>query len=159
MRKHRSPMTPKKVTVPNEVMLGAATALVKEGHTAVIMTKGNSMLPFIRGERDSVELSAPGKPEPGQIALAQIAPGRYVLHRIIEVDGDAVVLKGDGNLVGVEKCSADDICAIATKIFRPGRRPKDCTTEKFARRSLRWRNLPYTVRRYTLGIYRRLKFL
>jgi len=152
-------MTPTKVTIPNAVMLGMATSLVKEGHTAVIMTKGNSMLPFIRGDRDSVELSAPGTLEIGQIALAQIAPGRYVLHRIIAIDGEDIRLKGDGNLVGEEKCKAADICAVATKIFRPGRKAKDCTTEKFARRSFRWRNLPYTVRRYTLGIYRRIKFL
>ena len=32
-------MDPKKVTVPNAVMLGMAVELLKEGHTAVIMTK------------------------------------------------------------------------------------------------------------------------
>jgi hypothetical protein len=67
-------MDPKKVTVPNAVMLGMAVELLKEGHTAVIMTKGNSMLPFIRGDRDSVELTAPGALAEGQIALAQLSP-------------------------------------------------------------------------------------
>ena len=111
-------MDPKKVTVPNAVMLGMAVELLKEGHTAVIMTKGNSMLPFIRGDRDSVELTAPGALAEGQIALAQLSPGRYVLHRIISLDGGKVRLKGDGNLVGEEMCRPEDVCAIATKIFR-----------------------------------------
>ena len=152
-------MDPKKVTVPNAVMLGMAVELLKEGHTAVIMTKGNSMLPFIRGDRDSVELTAPGALAEGQIALAQLSPGRYVLHRIISLDGGKVRLKGDGNLVGEEMCRPEDVCAIATKIFRPGKKPQDCTDAGFVRRSLRWRKMPYTVRRYTLGIYRRIKFL
>ena len=103
-------MDPKKVTVPNAVMLGMAVELLKEGHTAVIMTKGNSMLPFIRGDRDSVELTAPGALAEGQIALAQLSPGRYVLHRIISLDGGKVRLKGDGNLVGEEMCRPEDVC-------------------------------------------------
>ena len=61
------------------------------------------MLPFIVGDRDSVRL----RKEPvavGDAVLAEIAPGRYVLHRIISLVKDRVVLMGDGNLSGVETC-------------------------------------------------------
>lgn len=152
-------MTPQKVSIPNEIILGAVSKLVAEGHTTVILTKGNSMSPFIRGDRDSVELSAPTELKVGDIALAQIAPGHYVLHRIFRLEGDKVTLKGDGNLTGTESCTTADICAVAIRILRPGRKPKDCTTAAFERRSARWRSLPYSVRRYTLAIYRRIKFL
>lgn len=152
-------MTPQKVSIPNEIILGAVSRLVSEGHTTVILTKGNSMSPFIRGDRDSVELSAPGDLKVGDIALAQITPGHYVLHRIFRIDGDSITLKGDGNLNGTEHCSKADICAVAIRILRPGHKAVDCSDPAFMRRSTRWRGLPYQVRRYTLAIYRRIKFL
>lgn len=152
-------MTPQKTSIPNEIMLGTVTQLVREGHNVVILTKGNSMSPFIRGDRDSVELTAPSDIKLGDIALAEVTPGRYVLHRIFRIEADAITLKGDGNLLGTESCRREDICAVAVKILRPGHKPKDCNAPRFVRRSARWRALPYTIRRYTLAIYRRVKFL
>lgn len=145
-----------KITVPNAIMLGEVTRLIREGHSVVIMTKGYSMLPFIIGDRDSVELVAPDNLKPGDIALAQIRPGVYVLHRIIAIEGDGITLKGDGNLVGTEKCTVADICGVATKIILPSGKETDCTTPSFVRRSRIWRNAPYIVRRLFLGIFRRL---
>ena len=45
-----------KVVVPNAILLGEVKSLLAEGKDVVIPTKGNSMLPFIRGGRDSVNL-------------------------------------------------------------------------------------------------------
>ena len=45
-----------KIVLPNAIMLGQVSEFLGEGHSVVIMTKGQSMSPFIRGERDSVEL-------------------------------------------------------------------------------------------------------
>jgi len=75
-----------KVVLPNDIMLGEVTALLREGKKVIIMTKGNSMLPFIRGEKDSVNLELRDTLEEGDIALAQIRPGHYVLHRVVSVE-------------------------------------------------------------------------
>ena len=72
----------KKMIVPNEILLAEADDLLSKGIEVVLMTKGNSMLPFIRGEKDSVNLKRFGAVEVGDIVLARIAPQRYVLHRI-----------------------------------------------------------------------------
>lgn len=145
-----------KMTLPNEILLAEVSTIIKEGHPVVIMTKGNSMLPFIRGDKDNVELVKPENPAIGDLALCQIAPGHYVLHRIIAIDGDKVTLKGDGNLKGTERCTTAGICGIVTKIIRKGGREILCDSASFKRRSRRWAKLPYTIRRYTLAIYRRL---
>ncbi len=145
--------------IPNSVMLGEVSRMLDEGHSVVIMTKGASMSPFIRGERDSVELFKEPSVSVGDIVLAQIAPGHYVLHRLHALDGDRVTLKGDGNLDGTESCTLGDICGTAVAILRPGGRRIDCTTPRWRRRFRRWVGSGRTVRRIVLGIYRRIKIL
>ena len=144
------------MTVPNDVLLGSVSEMLSEGHPVVIMTKGSSMLPFIVGDRDSVELVRSGSYGPNDIVLAEIRPGMYVLHRVFVVEGDRVTLKGDGNLKGVERCQLSDIKGKVSRIIRPSGKETDCGTGKFYRRSRRWRLFPYPVRRLYLAIYRRL---
>ena len=75
----------KKLVLPNEILLGEVERLLSQGTSVTIMTKGNSMLPFIVGERDSVVLKPYGVPRVGDIALAHLHNGAYVLHRIIDI--------------------------------------------------------------------------
>ena len=152
-------MNTHKVVLPNAVMLGEVTRMLEEGHSVVIMTKGGSMSPFIRGERDSVELIKQQTVEIGDIVLCQLTPGHYVLHRVHALKGDKVLLKGDGNLDATERCTLADVCGTAIAILRGNRRRIDCTTRRFRRRSRCWVSAPRLVRRYALGIYRRIKIL
>jgi hypothetical protein len=139
----------KKMVVPNEILLEQAHDLLSRGIEVVLMTKGNSMLPFIRGEKDSVNLKKFDAVEVGDIVLARIAPKRYVLHRIINIDGDKVTLMGDGNLVGTESCSLSDILGTVQEIIRPNGSVKKVTKGTF------WRKL-LPVRKYILWVYRRI---
>ena len=148
-----------KIILPNSIMLGQVSQFLDEGHSVVIMTKGQSMSPFIRGERDSVELLKCPAIEVGDIVLAQLTPGHYVLHRVNAIRGERVRLKGDGNLDGTEACNLQDICGTAVAVLRPGGRRLDCTAPAWKRRFRRWVAAPRLVRRIVLGIYRRIKFL
>ena len=49
----------KKLILPNEILMGEVERLLSQGTAVTIMTKGNSMLPFIVGERDSVVTAEP----------------------------------------------------------------------------------------------------
>lgn len=149
-------MADTRITLPNAIMLGEVDRLLQEGKSVIIMTKGNSMLPFIKGEKDSVELIRHGSYAIGDIVLAQITPGHFVLHRIISIGQDDVTLKGDGNLVGTEKCRLGDICGSVSYIIRPDGSRRSCSAAGFARVSAFWRSLPYIVRRIYLGLYRRI---
>ena len=76
--------------------------LLAEGKQVQLTPVGSSMLPFIRGEVDSVVLRKPESLRVGDIALAPYQ-GRYVLHRVIRIEGDTVVMMGDGIVKGTEK--------------------------------------------------------
>ena len=152
-------MKTNRIILPNAIMLGQVSEFLREGKSVVIMTKGQSMSPFIRGERDSVELELRPSVEVGDIVLAQLTPGHYVLHRVNAINGDKVRLKGDGNLDGTEACTLQDICGTAVAIIKPGDRRLDCLAPRWKRRFRRWVAAPRIVRRIVLGFYRRIKFL
>lgn len=136
-----------KVVLPNDVMLGEVARLIADGRDVVMVPKGSSMLPFIRGEMDKVMLTRPKDLCVGDIVLAHFG-GRYVLHRIIAINGEQVTMMGDGNLQGVEKCSTAEVVAIVTEIINPkGRRRKP--TKGWV-----WRKL-LPVRKYLLKFYRK----
>ena len=143
-----------KKIIPNDLLLGEVSRLVAEGEKVTIMTKGVSMLPFIRGERDSVLLQRPENLAPGMIVLAYVENRRYVLHRIMSMEGDKVTLMGDGNIAGVERCRIEDVKAVAVKIITP-KGEIDCMSRKHLRRAAIWKSL-LPVRRWILAIYRRL---
>ena len=137
-----------KRVLPNDILLGEVAAVLQEGREAVILPTGKSMLPFIREGVDRVVLRKKDSFEIGDIVLARF-DGRYLLHRIVALDGDAVTLMGDGNLRGQEKGRTDEIVGTVSAIIRPdGRRHAPG-------KGRLWRALK-PVRRYLLAIYRRL---
>lgn len=131
-------------TLTNEVLLEDAGALLAEGREVCITPKGTSMLPFIKGGRDSVTLKKLPGVEVGDIVLARLAGTRYVLHRVIKTGDGKIELMGDGNISGTEHCRPQDI--LGTVVNINGRKP--------ARGTL-WRLLK-PIRRYLLAIYRRI---
>lgn len=143
-----------KITLPNDVLLDEVARLVDEGEAVTLMTKGASMLPFIVGGRDSVVLVRPEELFPGMIVLAYVQGGRYVLHRILSIDGTKVVLMGDGNIKGVEVCAPADVKAVAVRISRPSGEV-DCLSKRHLRQAAIWKTL-LPVRRWILAVYRRL---
>lgn len=139
----------KKMILPNDILLGEASDLLAKGVEVILMTKGNSMLPFIRGEKDSVKLRRMDKVSVCDVVLARIDGRRYVLHRVIAIDGDNVTLMGDGNLKCTESCTLSDIVGTAVGIVRPSGKCVKVNNGKI------WRMLrPF--RRYILAIYRRV---
>jgi hypothetical protein len=143
-----------KITLPNDVLLDEVARLVAEGEAVALMTKGASMLPFIVGGRDSVVLVRPEELFPGMIVLAYVQGGRYVLHRILSVDGTKVVLMGDGNIKGVEVCAPADVKAVAVRISKPSGEV-DCLSKRHLRQAAIWKTL-LPLRRWILAVYRRL---
>lgn len=100
-------------------------SFLKEGKEVRITPKGDSMRPFIIGGRDSVVLtSLTRSPEVGDIVLA-LVKGRYIMHRVIMVEGSRLTLMGDGNVKGTERCVVDDVKGIVSEIHKEsGRRVK-----------------------------------
>lgn len=137
-----------KRVVANEILLEEAATLMAEGREVSFTPLGNSMLPFIRGGKDSVTLKANPAVKVGDMALVRLQ-GRYVLHRVIAVDGERLTLMGDGNLIGTESCTQADVLGTVVSVQRNGRSIP-------AGNGLWWRRIPRFIRRYLLAIYRRI---
>lgn len=136
-----------KVVLPNEVLIGEVAELLNAGREVVMTPKGNSMLPFIRGDVDNVRLRKPESLHVGDIALARFG-GRYVMHRIIALDGDTVTLMGDGNLQGTESGPRSEVIGVVLEIITPSNRHRRPSKGRLWRRLL-------PVRRYLLKFYRK----
>ncbi|MCS2261953.1 MULTISPECIES: S24/S26 family peptidase [Bacteroides] len=149
------PTSTDRILLPNALLLGEVEKILADGRSVMLRATGNSMLPFIVGGRDSVLVRRPSEMRPlqvGQIALAHLPDSRYVLHRIVHIDGTEIVLMGDGNLRETESCRLSGIVGVVTKIVRNGRYvDSDARLER--RKAEVWgRLLP--VRRYLLYLYR-----
>lgn len=129
--------------------------MVDDGVSVTFPVKGTSMLPFIIGGKESVILQKASKINVGDVVLAWVDGCRYVVHRVISIDGEQVVLMGDGNIVGVEHCSLNDVKALATHVVSRKGRKRDLYAPWRQRASRLWWHLR-PVRRYVLAIYRRL---
>ena len=137
----------------NEIIHNAID-LVNEGMRVTFPVKGYSMLPFIIGSRESVDLVKPEQIKVGDVVLAWVENCRYVIHRIIRIEGDQVTLMGDGNIAGVEHCLLKDVAAKAINVVTPGGKHHPLYNPWRIKVShLWWRLLP--VRRWILAIYRR----
>lgn len=149
------PLTASEIQFANADFLPEVVKMLNEGHTVTLRLRGFSMRPFLENDRDKALLVKPSAVKVGDPVLAEDSPGHYVLHRIDRIEGNHVTLRGDGNL-GIEHCKMENIVGSIIGFYRKGRSHMDRTDGwKWRLYSFFWiRLLP--LRRYLLGIYRRL---
>ena len=135
-------------------IVGEAIRRTANEESVTLPVNGHSMLPFVVGWRDCVILQKPTQLKVGDVVVAWVEGRRYVLHRIIRIEGDRVTLMGDGNLKETEHCRLEDVKALATHVVDVKGRTHDlyskwrrCTAKVW------WYIRP--MRRYLLAIYRR----
>lgn len=138
--------------IENDILIPELARLLNEGKEVRFTPSGVSMRPFIEGDKDSVILAPMNRaPQRGDILLAQVQTlcGRttYVLHRLIRIEGQDLILQGDGNLSGEERCNTADIIGIVTRIENPKGRRKPLTRGRL------WYILR-PLRKWLLKIYR-----
>lgn len=136
--------------VENNILIPEMGRLLRGGQQVVFTPGGVSMRPFIEGGKDSVTLEypAPDTIQVGDILLCRIGE-RYVLHRLIGIEGDTLHLKGDGNITGGEYCHRDDVIGRVIAIRSPQGRQKRLTRGRL------WHYLS-PIRKYLLKVYRHL---
>lgn len=140
-----------------DVVILEAIRLLEMGKRVVLPVSGRSMLPFIIGGKESVELVKANSLKPYDVVLAWVDNTHYVVHRIIKIEDGLFSLMGDGNLCGIEQCLITDIAAIAEFIVdNNGKHHYLYTPSRKLAASLWNRLLP--VRRWLLAVYRRTYF-
>ncbi|MBR3727196.1 MAG: S24/S26 family peptidase [Prevotella sp.] len=145
----------REIKLSNAEFLPEIVKLLDEGHTVTLRLRGFSMRPFLEDNRDKALMTKATNPKVGDPVLAEIEPKHFVLHRIVCIDGDQVILRGDGNL-GCEHCTLADVKASIIGFYRKGRTTLDRTDGwKWRTYSFIWTRL-YPIRRYLLAFYRRV---
>ena len=143
------------IEIPNAVLIPEIIKYLEQGHTVTLPLKGFSMRPFLESNRDMALLTSPKNIKVGDPVLAEIAPKQYVLHRIININGEHVTLLGDGNLTP-EYCLLSNIKASIDGFYRKGRKKLDRTDgRKWKLYSKIWITLR-PLRRWLLAFYRRI---
>ena len=131
-----------------EVLLPIAQEFLREGTPVLLPVKGNSMLPFIRGGRDLALVCKTPEVKVGDVVLARTTAGNYVIHRVFGEEPGIFILKGDGNLVGTEKCALVDVMGTVTEVRKPSGRVFNPASVK------NWQKLPLFLRRVFLALYK-----
>ena len=140
--------------LPNNEIIAEVIRLLETCPAVILPVKGYSMNPFIIGGQESVELVKPEGVKVGDVVLAWINGSRYVVHRIIRIEGDKVQLMGDGNLTSDEYCKMSEVAARADYVIT--RNGKSCylyAPWRVRASRLWWKLKP--CRRIMLAIYRR----
>ena len=143
------------VELPNDKFLKEVRTLIAAGHDVTLRVRGVSMRPFLEDRRDQIVLTQPGVVKVGDAVLAEIAPGKYVYHRIISIESDKVTLRGDGNVYGTEHCRLEDVAAATKELIRKGR-GYSAQGKAWRYYSALWPSWPF-ARRVLLKLYRILK--
>ena len=114
-------MQKEETLLTNDLFFAEVKKLVDEGKSVRMRVRGGSMLPFIRNN-DIVRLipASQGKIRKGTVVVAQTDELGYVMHRIVQIEGERITLLGDGNVNRFEHTDRSRILAIATHYERGG---------------------------------------
>ena len=146
----------RKLVVPNSFFADAAEAL-KNGQSVRLHVDGQSMYPFIHGGKDEILVA----PYDGKIPLEPwCCPfyqwgGNYMIHRLIETDGNICRMLGDGNIYRIEEVPRHEIIGILHTIYHPDGSIQDCRDKRWLKKAQWWYRLR-KVRRFLIPLFRLL---
>lgn len=131
--------------------------LVAVGESFELHVKGYSMLPMLGYGDDIIIVRRVDTEESivGRIAMFRGMRGQIIVHRVLSVENERVVLRGDGNIIQTEECQRGEIIGVVDKVRRESGKVVDCTTPKWRRRESLWLSTPRWVRGKMLGVMRR----
>lgn len=128
--------------------------LIQMGSKVRITVTGMSMYPFLREERDCVELVGTNfkAVEKGDIVLVRRVTGEYVLHRVQRKKANTFFMIGDAQSWIEGPVFPEQLLAKAGSVRRNGR-DISCDQPVFKLLALAWLNI-IPVRRYILRVIR-----
>lgn len=121
-----------------EQMLWQVEEQISSGQTATFTVRGWSMRPLMNNLRDRAVVSPITEPLRCSDVVVFKYHGRYLLHRIIAIDGDRFTIKGDGVPFSHEVVDRADILAVLTSVIRRNGTTVSCSSPKWIDRSRRW---------------------
>lgn len=132
-------------------------SIIGDGETFILSVTGRSMLPLLGRGDDKIVLRRISADEDicGRIAMFRALNGHIIIHRVIRIEGDVVVLKGDGNIVQEERCSRGEIIAVVERVLYSNGEIAECNSWQWRLNERLWLGMPLFVRRYALALMHR----
>ena len=124
---------------------------IAENGFLIVHPVGSSMLPLLRGGKDTVELAAAEEIKCGDVVWYRRADGSYILHRVVEVDGDSLALCGDWQTVPERAVQRADVLGVMRGFYR-GERYVSVENIRYRAYSAIWRSM--VLRRAVKKLYR-----
>lgn len=139
----------------SSLVIAELQRFISEGKPVVLPVSGRSMLPFIIGDKDKVEFHPlSGDLHRGDVVMALVDGGYYVVHRVVECQGERVTLEGDGNLGFQEHCNIGQVIAQGIYVIDRKERKRSLVSSSAMRRWRLWMTLK-PIRRILLFGYRK----
>ena len=130
-------------SVDNFATFSVVRDILLEGGDVTIAVNGQSMLPFFRSGSKVTLRPIKAEDYKRYAVVFADAGGRFVIHRIINIEGQMVTLLGDGNYNGTETMPKDRVYGVI-----------DCSKSHiFFAKIWLWLR---PVRRFPLAIFRRV---
>lgn len=132
-------------------------SIIGDGETFILSVTGRSMLPLLGRGDSKIILRRVSKDEDiyGRIAMFRVPNGHIVIHRVIRIEGDDVILKGDGNIVQEERCPRSEIIAVVEQVLYSNGDIVECRSWQWRVKEQIWLSTPLFIRRYVLSLMHR----
>lgn len=104
----------------SEIMLNE----LEKGKNVKFCTKGASMTPLLISGRDSVVLAASKTLKKNDVVLFKNNDGKYILHRIVKINGGEIITKGDAMSECDTAITKQNVIAKAVAFVRHGKEIK-----------------------------------
>ena len=104
---------------PNS-FLEAAVSEIENGKRVKVLIEGSSMLPFIVGGKDIVEIEPCTQITIGDVLLF-FYKGHYIIHRLIVCNHGLFTFRGDANFKKSETITVEGILGRVVAIYKNGR--------------------------------------
>lgn len=110
----------KKVSL--EELMPVVREVLEERGEVSFVSAGTSMMPTIRDRKDTVTIVKPqGKLKKGDVPFYQRDNGQYILHRIVDVNGDTYITCGDNQWVKEYNIRDNQIIGVLKSFERNGK--------------------------------------
>lgn len=145
----------RKIIVSNNFLSEVADVL-RRGNSVKVKIDGISMLPFIIGGKDLVEIVPLADDEDLKRWCCPLFcwNGKYMVHRYIGKEGNDYLMLGDGNVSRIERVKREDIIGVLRYIIHPDGSVQDCRDENWLKKGMWWYRLR-PLRRFILPVLRR----
>ena len=109
--------------IPAEELFPLIEELLRGGQDVVISARGNSMFPLIRGNKDSVKLTAANYNmiKKGDVTLIRRDSGAYVIHRVCRKSPASFYMVGDHQQRIEGPLRPDQLIAMVSEVYRSSR--------------------------------------